>query len=261
MRAAEGVDALRVVAHDGELAVPAAHAAKDARLQQVGVLVLVHEHVLVQAGDARLELGRGLEHHRPEEEQVVVVDEVALLLAQRVVGEESGDLRLVLEELRRVAVQQLVERELGVDVPRVQPVQRLLLGKALGRLAEPQRAARELHQVLGVALVHDGEVGRQAGGRAELAQQAVADGVEGATVHPRAGRADEPFGARRASRCAARRVKVSRRMRSAAHASLDEGGDAVDEGARLAGAGAGDDEQRAVAEGGGARLVVVQRSR
>ena len=58
VRAAERVDALRVVADDGEVAMRAAHAAEDARLQQVGVLVLVDQHVVVQAGDPRRELGR-----------------------------------------------------------------------------------------------------------------------------------------------------------------------------------------------------------
>ena len=101
VRAAERVDALRVVADDGELPMARAHAAKDARLEQVGVLVLVDEHVVVEAGDARAEGGRRLEHRRPEEQEVVVVDEVPLLLSQRVVGEEPDDLLLVLEELRR----------------------------------------------------------------------------------------------------------------------------------------------------------------
>ena len=244
VRAAEGVDALRVVADHGELAMRRAHSAEDARLQQVGVLVLVHQHVVVQSGDARGEIGRRLEHRRPEEQQVVVVDEVPLLLAQRVVGEERDDLLLVLEEVRQLAVEQLVERELGVDVARVQVVERLLLREALRRLGEAQRAAGELHQVLRVALVHDGEVGRQAGGAAELAQEPVADRVEGAAVHARARGPDEPLGAREhlAGGAAGEGEQEDALGRDA---SLDEVRDAVDERARLAGARAGDDQQRA----------------
>ena len=49
VRAAERVDALRVVADDGEFAMRRAHAAEDARLEEVGVLVLVDEHVVVHA--------------------------------------------------------------------------------------------------------------------------------------------------------------------------------------------------------------------
>ena len=66
-----------------------AHAAEDARLEQVRVLVLVDEDVVVQAGDRVGERRRLLEHQRPEEQQVVVVDEVALLLPLRVVGEDA----------------------------------------------------------------------------------------------------------------------------------------------------------------------------
>ena len=61
---------------------------------------------------------------------------------------------------------------------------------------EPQRRAGELHQVLGVALVHDGEVGRKSRGGPELTQQSVADGVKGAAVHTCARGSYEPFSAR-----------------------------------------------------------------
>ena len=47
-------------------------------------------------------------------------------------------------------------------------------------------------------------------------------------------------------------------MRSGADAALDEVGDAVDERAGLAGAGAGDDEQRAVAVRRGRGLLGVE---
>ena len=50
--AAERIDALRVVADDGDVAVRAAHPAEDARLEKVRVLVLVDENVVVQSGDA-----------------------------------------------------------------------------------------------------------------------------------------------------------------------------------------------------------------
>jgi hypothetical protein len=75
------------------------------------------------------ELGRGLEQRRPEEEQVVVVDEVARRLARRVVAEHREHLRLVLGELRMVVEQDAADVDLGVDVARVDALQRLLLGK------------------------------------------------------------------------------------------------------------------------------------
>ena len=80
VRAAEGVDALRVVSDDRDVAVRLAHSAKNPRLQHVRVLIFVHEDVVVQPGDLLPELRRRLEHQRPEEQQVVVVDEIPLLL-------------------------------------------------------------------------------------------------------------------------------------------------------------------------------------
>ncbi len=77
-RAAEGVDALRVVADDRDVAVHAAHPLEDARLEDVGVLVLVDEDVVVERADPVADCagGLGLEQHRPVEQEVVVVDEV-----------------------------------------------------------------------------------------------------------------------------------------------------------------------------------------
>ena len=257
VRTAERVDALRVVADDGDPAMRRAHAAEDARLEQVGVLVLVDEHVVVQAGDARREGRRRLEHRRPEQQEVVVVDEVPLLLPQCVVGEERDDLLLVLEEVRHLAVQQLVERELGVDVPRVEVVQRLLLRKPLRRLREAERTTGELHEVLRVALVHDREVGRQSRGPTELAQKPVADGMERPSVDACAAGPHQPLGAREHL---ARGAPGEREEEDALgrHSPFDEVSDAMDERASLARSGAGDDEQRRVLERDGASLIGIE---
>ena len=110
MRAAERIDALRVVADDGDVAMRAAHAAQHARLEQVRVLVFVDENVVVEAGDPVGERRRLLEHQRPEEQQVVVVDEIALGLPARVLGEDPDDLARELAELRIVALEDLVDR-------------------------------------------------------------------------------------------------------------------------------------------------------
>ena len=235
-----------------------AHAAQHARLEQVGVLVFVHEHVLVQSGDARLQFRRRLEHECPEQQQVVVVHEVALLLAERVIREQRRDLLLVFEEVRHVAVEQLVQGEFGVDVARVEPVERFLFRKALGRLGEPHRPPRELHEVLGVALVHDGEIAREAGGGPELAQQPVAYRVEGAAVHAGSRRPHEALGAREHFRCGAA-GEGEEEDAFGGHSPIDEGGHAVNQRPGLAGAGTGDDQEWGVAECDRARLVRVER--
>ena len=52
-RAAEGVDRLRVVADDRHVALDPGHAVDDVALQRVGVLVLVHQDVVVGGGELR----------------------------------------------------------------------------------------------------------------------------------------------------------------------------------------------------------------
>ena len=194
--AAERVDALRIVSHDRDVPMRSAHASQDATLQLIRILVFIHQHMVVHAGDATSQIGRMLQQQRPAQEQVVVVHERALLLAADVLREHADDLLGVVEELRHVPVQHVLERDLGVDVARVHPVERLLLRKALVLLSDAKAGARDPHEIDGVALVHDRELRRHRRAPAELAQQAVARGVERSAVHARARGAHETFGTR-----------------------------------------------------------------
>ena len=146
---------------------------------------------------------------------------------------------------------------LGVEMPRIDVVQRLLLREPLFLLAEAEAVAGELHQVFGVALIHDREVAREAGGRSELPEQTVARRVERPALHARRRGADEPLGAREhLVRGAAREREEQNPL--GRNAALDQVGDAIDERARLAGSGAGDDEQRPFFVRGGRPLFGVQ---
>ena len=155
---------------------------------------------------------------------------------------------MVLDELRVLVAQDVVDRDAGVDVPRVDVVKRLLLRESLDfASAIPELRAGELHQVLGVALIHDREVLGEAGGGSVAAEQPVRGGVKGPAVHARARAADQPLGAREhLLRGAAREGEEQDAL--GRHAALDQVRDAVDERPRLARAGAGDDEQRTVAK-------------
>ena len=262
-RAAERVDALRVVAHDRDVPVAAAHPAQDARLEQVRVLVLVDENVVVESTDAVGERRRLLEHQRPEEQQVVVVDEIALRFAARVLGEDAHDVARELRELRKLVGEDVLDRALGVEVPRVDVVQRFLFGEPLFLLAIAEVRARELDEIFGVALIEDAEVARQAGLGSELSEEAMAGGVERPAVHFRRGRPDESLGAaQHLLRGASREREEEDALRP--HALGEEVGDAVDERAGLPRACAGDDEEWSGAVGGGgacSRLSSVAKSR
>src|SRR2546430_6502440 len=54
----------------------------------IGVLVFVDEHVVVHPGDSRREVGRVLQHQRPADQQVVVVEQRAFLFPADVRSEE-----------------------------------------------------------------------------------------------------------------------------------------------------------------------------
>ena len=121
-----------------------------------------------------------------------------------------------------------------------------------------------MHEVLGVAAVHDREVGLHADVPRVDAEQAGGGGVEGAAPDALR-RAAGAVAARREDRLdpaqhlgggAAR----ERQQQDAARvgAARDEVGDALHERGRLAGAGAGDDEQRSVAVLGGGELLGVE---
>ena len=84
------------------------------------------------AGDAVGERRRLLEHQRPEEQQVVVVDEIALRFAAGVLGEDADDLARELDELRDTRRSRIsLDRALGVEVPRIDVVERFLLREPL----------------------------------------------------------------------------------------------------------------------------------
>src|SRR5439155_17340920 len=138
VRAAKGVDTLRVVADDGNVPVRAAHAAEDACLEHVRILILVDEYVVVEPGNLLPQLGGRLEQQRPEKQQVIVIDEISFLLSPRVVGVDFGEILEVIDELRVRVSNDVLDRDLGVDVPGIDVLQRLLLRETLrlGGIAE-----------------------------------------------------------------------------------------------------------------------------
>ncbi len=223
---AEAVDGLRVVADAGDAGAVGAQQRDDVRLQGVGVLELVDQHVveaLAHAGAA----GRVGEQPAPEQQQVVVVEHLLLLLGVGVAREELRQALLGRQAPGEGGVQHLVQRQLRVDAARVHVEAGGLLREARAAAAEAEGRAGDVHEVLGVAPVEDGEVRLHADVAGVDAQQAGGDGVEGAApdalggaAHARAAGRMAPAppcastaSTRRSISAAARRVKVSSRMR------------------------------------------------
>ena len=102
-RRAERVDRLRVVADDGDAAAVRLQRAQDRRLQPVGVLVLVDQHVVEARADLRARGAGSPTMLRPVQQQVVVVEDVLRLLRRDVGGEQRLQLALPLRAPREGA--------------------------------------------------------------------------------------------------------------------------------------------------------------
>ena len=245
-------EALIVIPDHREVAVLAGQQLEQAVLGVVGVLVLVDEDVAEGGGVAGADLGEELEDvDGPDEEVVEVhrVHAVQVALVELVdVGdgllEEGADLLAV-----GLGVAQLVlgvgdlvlhrrgREALGVDAELVDAA-----------LDQPARVGRVVDRVLaGVA---------QARGLG--AQQARAGGVEGHDPHAAGRVAEQQLDALAHLLRGLVGERDGQQLAGPRAAGLHEPGDAMGEHARLARAGAGQDQQRAVAVGHGGALGLVQ---
>ena len=263
-RGAEGVDRLGVVADDGEARAGRLERHEDPRLQAVGVLVLVDQHVIEAA--AGLGPERRLRQHLGEvEEEVVVVEDVLALLCLHVAGEQRAELRLPVGAPRIDLGEDLGELGLLVDCARIDGEAGGLQREPLGRLREAEIVADEVDEVGGIAPVVDGEGRVEADLGRAFAQEPRADGVEGAGPRQRArlgapsGRAgDDPL--HPAGHLGGGAAGEGEEQDATRIGALDDQvRHPVGERVGLARAGPGDDEERPV--GGvrcGAPLVVVE---
>ena len=93
IRAAPGVDALRVVADHRDVVMPFGQQVHEVALKFVGVLVFVHEDELESALVQFAHLGMLLKQLEPERKQIVKVHRVRGALALDIARREVGNLR------------------------------------------------------------------------------------------------------------------------------------------------------------------------
>ncbi len=270
--AAEAVDALIIIAHHGDVAARTAEPLHHLELDVVGVLELVHQHVAVAVLDlalqprplaqqAQRQADLRSEVHASVLEQQLLVGAVGERLLALRLGAVAG---LVVARLRAqafgeglvglgrdVLVARAVEQRDQVAQVRVGVAERQV---ALERQLE-QALAQE-HQDLGGIL--DPQLRGEAQLHRVLAHQPVAEGVEG-----RDGGADVAVGHQQVhARLHLDRGLVGEGERQdllgARALGGDQPGDALGDRLGLAGAGAGDDQQRTLAVGDGAELLVVE---
>ena len=258
-RGAEPVDRLRVVADHREVArrVRRSHPFQDVGLQRVRVLVLVDEHVIEHRRQRVARLGRGRQRF-PEQQQVVVVQDVLIALADRVRLEDLPDAVDLVHAPRVVTLQHVGELLAGVHRPRVDRRERVLAREPSFPRGEPQLLAQQVHHVGTVGLVQHREVGTQAERATVEAEQPVGDRVERPTPHALGlALAGRTLRAREHLACGA---PAERQQQDPlrAHTAFHQVSDATGEGGGLAGPGAGHDQQRSVAEQHGGALLRVE---
>ena len=255
--AAEGVNRLRVVADDRDVLLDLRHRVDDVALEPVGVLVFVHEDVIVGGRQLRRGLGALVEQALPHQEEVVVVARVAEPFPFAVALEDRNDLRLDLGKVRRMLGEDLRERAARVDRVRVEIEQDVALGEApLERRDLPIRR-RGFEHLAGVLGVEDREVRPEAEAASEAAQQPVADRVERSSHQPSHVHAQQGLDA---PQHFARGPVRERQQEDAGRVvpGLDEARDAVDERPRLARTRPRDDQDRTAALEHDLPLLVVE---
>ena len=250
--APKAVHRLVRVADDGDVAVAAGEQQHDRVLRLVRVLVLVDEDVLEAAAVLLEHVGVLAEQAHGVHEQVVEVHRPGGDEALLVLGEHLGVLALedVLSgggRVRRVDELVLPRRDLGVHPPRREALR-----------VEPEVADHVAGEAGGVGLVVDRELPRVAELVGVGAQDAHARRVERRHPHRPAPPARPARPTRWRISSAALLVNVMARIAPAAHALVDQVGDAVGEHPGLAGAGAGDHEQRSALVDDGVELVRVE---
>jgi len=103
----KGVDGLGIVAHCTQVGVGPAHAAHDVGLDWIGVLVFVDEDMVEQITQRPSRRARG--EAPPEQQEVVVVEDIVGPLAGGVGGEDRAEVVVVVGTPRIVGVENIGE--------------------------------------------------------------------------------------------------------------------------------------------------------
>ena len=260
IRAAPGVDALRVVAHHHDVVMPRGEQVNQVPLQLVGVLVLVHENELKPALVMFPQVGVVLQQLEPKDEQVVEIHRVGRAFAVGVTGGQRGDLGRELREMIELAGEQFCDRLVGVAGERKNFVQHVQLGEMRAFRFNFRVGNAGLDQVLRIVAVQDGEIALVAERFGVQAQDPRADGVERAaperTQFVAEQIADSPH------HFAGGLVREGQQQNPVGgDALLQQIGHAISERARLAGASPGDHQGRPRRRGDGGQLLGVEFAR
>jgi len=237
--AAKGVDRLRVVADDHQIAFGTEHRVDDVRLQAVGVLILVDQNVGEALPQLLARARMTRQQEQPVQEQIVEVHQIRLALALEVALEHRGDELSLVDELGRTLGEDRLQVTAGVDDETVEVDEKPGPGQAACRDLGADVGEGCPHHLSRVLAVEDRKTRRVAYELCVASEDPVAGGVEGAAGDPGAAAFDQLLDP--AQHLASRLVGEGQKEDAGGRdAVLDQPAGAVDKRARLAGSRAGE---------------------
>ncbi len=173
-----GVDRLRVVAHDHDVAAACGQDVDEIGLEMIRILVLVHEHELKLALITLRELSIVSQHAERFLEQVVEVQDIGRLLLFFIPALRLGDAVGEFEKVRVLLGEHLIDFPPRVQRKRKNIGQDFALRKELVLGVHAELRDHGVEQVLLIFAIHDREARRKARGLRVAAEHAVAHGVK-----------------------------------------------------------------------------------
>jgi len=254
------VDGLGIVADDHEIVLRGGEEVDELGLEGVGVLILVDEDPLELALVVLADPGILLQEPQRLDEEIIEVHRVGGLFFLLVSFVQFLDGDGEMFEVGVAAVEQVGDPDAGVGGEAEDVGEDFGFGKAHRLGVDLALADDGVHDLLLILSVHDGEAAFPAEEVGVAAEDAVADGVEGAAPEITRVVGDEfldtvehfPGGLV---------GKGEQENAAGADPVVEEVGDPVGEGTRFATAGSGDDEGRARGCGDGGELLFVQFDR
>ena len=260
VRSAPGVDALGVVAHNHDVLMTGGEEVDEIALKFICVLVFVHEDELETALILFANVLVVLQELEPEGEQVVEVHGVGGAFAVGVLLGEFRDGGGKLREITELAREQFVGALMGIGGEGKDFVEHIGLGEVGAFGVDLGVGDAGFDEVAGVIAVEDGKIAIVTEGFGVEAKDAGANGMKSAApegtefVAEEVGNAAHHFGSGFVG-------EGEQQDSFRGDALFEKEGDAIGEGAGLAGPGAGNDEGGAWRGGDGGELLFVQFAR
>ena len=251
--ATEGIDGLGVVPHRHDVLMGVGQKLHQLGLEPVGVLVFVHHQVAEAVGQAAAHV-LVLHQQAPAlQQQVVIVQEGVAALFVLVGRGHFGQVFALVQELGVVPGEQEIQGQVLINHRPQNLGHGLLPGKRPGELFKAQALFKQVEEIALVGPVHDRKPLGVAEALAVLAQPEVADAVEGAPHHLAQGLVQQMH--RPGQHLPGGLAGEGQQQNSpGVHPLFHQIRQAVDQGAGLAAAGPGNDQDRSLQ--GSHRLVL-----